>query len=526
MKSVFKHRSTPLLGLLWVLSLWLLHDEVVSRSFLEEEAYVDVNDGALIMRNDYLSYYLGGQKMGYSHFILKEDSDESLTKLPGKYFVFQAETKLLVKAMGISFDISIRHFGEVNEDLSLRSIRYDFESSGQKIYIKGDVEHDTLQLTTVSEGNESEQSFPLKEPLYHPEMVHLLIAREGMEEGKSETYSVFDPMTMSFGTITAKVEGNEVIEINDGEEVKAYKINVSYKGLNSTSWISQKGELYKDTTQISGMEFVAIKEPKEKALDLHSASEDLNGSQAEMGIPDLIESSRIITDVKLPNPAQVTELVVEVEGAEKADLMLDGEIQKLESEDEGKIVLSVHKMDYGPLQFLSSTNPPPYKVEDPFLEEYLSDSPLIQSSHPKIQKKALEITGNAENPWEAAEQIAEWLYRSIKKEMRPTMPSALEVLNSMRGDCNEHSTLLAAISRSIGIPTKICAGLVYQDDGFYYHAWNEVYVNGEWYPIDSTLNRIQMDAAHIKLAEGSLDSQANIMRLIGNLDLRILSFKE
>ena len=93
----------------------------------------------------------------------------------------------------------------------------------------------------------------------------------------------------------------------------------------------------------------------------------------------------------------------------------------------------------------------------------------------------------------------------------------------MKGDCNEHSTLFAALARSLGIPAKICAGLVYQDDGFYYHAWNEVFVNGRWYPIDATLNRIEMDAAHVKLTEGSLDAQSDIVKLIGNLKVNVLT---
>ena len=82
-----------------------------------------------------------------------------------------------------------------------------------------------------------------------------------------------------------------------------------------------------------------------------------------------------------------------------------------------------------------------------------------------------------------------------------------------------------ALARSIGIPTKICAGLVFQDDGFYYHAWNEVFIGGQWYPIDSTLNRIEMDAAHIKLAEGSLEAQTDIVGMIGTLKVEILDLE-
>ena len=136
------------------------------------------------------------------------------------------------------------------------------------------------------------------------------------------------------------------------------------------------------------------------------------------------------------------------------------------------------------------------------------------------------MTRESENAWEASLAIAQWLYDNIDKEMRGTIPSAVEVFKTMKGDCNEHSTLFAAMARSIGIPATICSGLVYQGDGFYYHAWNEVYVGGRWLPIDVTLDRFEMDAAHIRLAVGSLDSMADIVKLIGNIDVEIISFEE
>ena len=112
-----------------------------------------------------------------------------------------------------------------------------------------------------------------------------------------------------------------------------------------------------------------------------------------------------------------------------------------------------------------------------------------------------------------------------------TIPSAVEVLDSLSGDCNEHSTLFAALCRAQGIPTKICSGIVYLEGSFGYHAWNEVLLpkaDAEriWMPIDTTLGQKTVDATHIKLAEGGLDQQTALAKVIGKLKLEILDYQE
>ncbi|MEW6233852.1 MAG: transglutaminase-like domain-containing protein [Candidatus Omnitrophota bacterium] len=524
--KIFRKRSTVYFAALWILSIGLLRHDVVSRSFLSKDATVDINDGALIMRQDYLGYYLGGKKIGYSHFVLKEDSDEIQTKLPGKYYVFKSETELRVRALGISFDIKIRHIGEVNEDLSLRSFRFDFDAGGQKIYAMGNIESDGLHLITKSDGTSSEQTFPLQTTLYHTEMVHLLVARDGMKIGESKAYAVYDPMTMAFGSVTAKIMDKENVELEDGKTVEAYKVEVNFKGLRSTSWIGDEGELVKDQSQISGIEFIAVRETKEQALNMDYQHESVDLPQGSQEIPDLISASRILTATRIEHPDKVTEMLVKLTGAESGDLIFDGTFQTLADSPDDALLIRTTKQDYRKAAASLPEQNPPYALDHPDLKPFLDEQPLIQSNDPAIRQKALEIAGKAKNALEASITIAEWLYRNVKKEMRPTIPSAAEVLNAMKGDCNEHSTLLAALARSIGIPAKICAGIVYQNDGFYYHAWNEIYAGGAWLPIDSTLNRIEMDAAHIKFAEGSLDSQANLIKLIGNLKLEIVAYKE
>ena len=529
--KIFRYRLTPVFLVLWLLSLGLLYHEVNSQSFLVKDAHIDINDGALIMRQDYLGYYLGENKVGYSEFVLKEDNEDSLTKLPGKYYIFHSNTFLQIQAI-VTLTMKIIQTGEVNEDLSMRSFSLTYESSGQQLYVMGTMEEDGLRVTTKSEGAKNQRTLPIHPPIYHTDMVHLLLAREGLEVGKKKIYPVYDPLTMSQGNIVATVEAKETVTLPDDKKVEAFKVDMNYKGLHTMSWLNKEGDLFKEISQVSGLNFTGIRETSEQARNLAYVSKGVGKVEGKPGenqpspSQDLIDASRIKTKVSLPRPEKVDELRLKIIGAEKEDLIFDGSFQTLEKEEKDAVIVRIHKKDYAAVISSLKESRPPFEEKNPAVKEYLQNDLLIQSSDPRLREKGLEITKEAKNPWAASVLIAKWLYTNIRKEMRATIPDALEVLTTMKGDCNEHSTLFAGLARAIGIPTKLCAGLVYQEDGFYYHAWDEVFVDGQWLPIDSTLNRLEMDAAHIKLAEGMLDSQINFAKLIGNLQIEILDFKE
>ncbi|MOA41408.1 Transglutaminase-like superfamily protein [compost metagenome] len=52
--------------------------------------------------------------------------------------------------------------------------------------------------------------------------------------------------------------------------------------------------------------------------------------------------------------------------------------------------------------------------------------------------------------------------------------------------CYGYSALFAAMLRSVDIPTKLVMGN--SDYVTTYHAWNEVYLNGSWVIIDTTVD--------------------------------------
>lgn len=80
------------------------------------------------------------------------------------------------------------------------------------------------------------------------------------------------------------------------------------------------------------------------------------------------------------------------------------------------------------------------------------------------------------------------------------IPDVDSVLAAGTGICYDYASLFAAMTRSIGIPTKLEMGTSeYVSE---YHAWNEVQLNGEWVTIDSTVGgEMVKDAAKYTVAK-------------------------
>jgi transglutaminase-like putative cysteine protease len=101
------------------------------------------------------------------------------------------------------------------------------------------------------------------------------------------------------------------------------------------------------------------------------------------------------------------------------------------------------------------------------------------------------------------------------------VPNALETLTRLVGDCNEHAVLLAALARAAGIPAQVEAGLVYQKEKFYYHAWNVLYV-GAWVTADAVMGQMPADVTHIRFVRGEAEQQIDLIGIIGNVKLKIV----
>ncbi|MDZ4820049.1 MAG: transglutaminase-like domain-containing protein [Planctomycetota bacterium] len=156
---------------------------------------------------------------------------------------------------------------------------------------------------------------------------------------------------------------------------------------------------------------------------------------------------------------------------------------------------------------------------------------LIQSDYPKIVAMAKQAAGSETDPAKVAALLEQCVHRHLQRpNFSQTFATAAETADSGEGDCTEHSVLLAALCRAKGIPARVVIGLVYAStsQGFGYHMWNEVWIDGRWVPLDATLAQGGIGAAHIKLADSNLHGTTafstflSVSQVIGQLKIEIV----
>ncbi len=136
--------------------------------------------------------------------------------------------------------------------------------------------------------------------------------------------------------------------------------------------------------------------------------------------------------------------------------------------------------------------------------EYLGETEFIQSSNIKIKELAEEITLDITDQYNQVKAIHDWVATNIYYDYDALSSGnyqnmdAENVLRTKRGVCEGYANLMAALVRSKGIPCRVQGGYALGidtnkewstsniDTTESNHAWNEVYVNGQWIIIDAT----------------------------------------
>ncbi len=152
----------------------------------------------------------------------------------------------------------------------------------------------------------------------------------------------------------------------------------------------------------------------------------------------------------------------------------------------------------------------------------LVPTPAIESADPAIRKLAREIIGNEHDVTAAATKLSRWVFEHLRKAYGVSSDRATDVLRRREGDCTEHSLLLAALARSVGIPARTVYGLVYVmgadgKPGLLWHEWDEIFA-GQWTSVDSTFGQDVADATHLQLGRGD---QTDAVALMGQLKIEV-----
>lgn len=482
---MLKKVTSTLILLFWFAMLGLL----IERTYLRPSSVIAldaVTEEGLRAADEWFGIYQQGKKIGYAYTRIRPEAET--------YHLYE-ESELDILALGSVQRVRTIINSYTTRNFLLKYFDFTMHSGMTTMIVKGAVLGRKLVLDIETGGQTRTERIPLVNPPYLSPNIKPAILLMGLEQGKQYRFPLFNPATMSTEEASISVESKERIKIGDTEQT-IYKLKESFQGMETTSWLTQDGETLKEE---SALGYVLLKETMAEAK-----KRDKGGP-----IVDIISLTMIASD-PIRESSRVRHLRARLKGAALQGFHLDGDRQILKED-----VIEVHADDV----------PAVYKLPYSGKEQagYLLPNALIQSDDKKIIDQSRKILSGEKDAHDVAKKLNEWVYKTIRKKPVVSIPSALEVLKQREGDCNEHTALFTALARAAGIPTRMAAGIVYLENGFYYHAWPEVWL-GQWMAVDPTFNQFPADATHIRFITGNLDRQSEILRLVGKLKVEVLEY--
>jgi transglutaminase-like putative cysteine protease/Fe2+ transport system protein FeoA len=438
--------------------------------------------------------YYRGEKIGFS---------VSQTLPKGDGYEIQEDGQLQLTLMGMGTPARLKTSVSVDRAFNMRAFSFSLDPGTGAINVDGTLDGTRLLLEIRTKGGKRSDSRELKESPNLSLNLSRRLAAMGLAPGKRFELSMFDPATLKNAPMTIEVEGRDVVRVG-GRPLPTLKLRTQFSGVTSHSWLTETGEIVREE---SPMGLIVVQEPRETATAMAVSSEVR---------ADMYDAAAIVPKPaqRIDDPASVEYLKLQLSGVDLEPLALQGAGQSRS----------------GDVVELRDPESVPEAPPDAPLAELLRPEAFLESDAPEIVAEAKTALQGIDGARARAERLVRHVNALLEKRPTLSLPSALEVLRTRVGDCNEHTVLYVALARAAGIPARIAVGLVYLRGAFYYHAWPEVWIEGargrgRFVAVDPTLNQFPADLTHVRLARGGLDKQAVILGLVGRAKIGILEVR-
>lgn len=441
---------------------------------------------------EWLGIFIQGQRIGYSFTrIIRRPSGLTIENRSLMTLIMMTEQRTL----------ETHTYAHTDNEYTLKDFFMEITTAGHATKIEGTLQDKELTLTSYTQGVPHTQTIMLKEKPYIPDALEELIRRKNLKTGDEISIPYFDPTTQSSSTARIRIGNQETVHVM-GTEMTGMRVDLDYMGIQSRLWLDDDYTLIKESVPAMGMEMIPM--TREEALAEIEPAEAF----------DLLSFFAVQLSTPIPHPTTLSYLKLSLENVSTEDLDLQDDFQHVRADE--PIIVESYRAQIQDLPEISL----------PITEhaEFLEPSVYIQCRNEEIIKAAHEFVDGEKNATKAAEKLVHGVYHLIKKNPTASLPSALDVLRTKEGDCNEHSILFTAFARAIGLPTKIYVGLVNLDGtAYFYHAWCAVWL-GKWVPVDPTFDQFPADVGHLKLKEGELAEQAKVLKVVGRLHIDVLEY--
>ena len=303
----------------------------------------------------------------------------------------------------------------------------------------------------------------------------------GFDEAEPEDtfeFKQFSVADLRFDEQTVKYVGNRDSVI-DGVKVKYHEADVTSKTNNATGRFrfGPEMELF---SAVIGNVFEMRQESEEQARNI--------GFSADLAVLGVMKLNQPIGD-----PAKVKALEL-LANNQIAEAIAIGPMQQAELRGNGYVVKLGRKHGV-------PTNATPLELKENVKETV--DYPI---SDPEVQHMMKQAIGSETDVRKQIQKLIPYVSNYLEDSLNDNAISVLDIIRRRRGDCTEHAKLFATLARAAEIPAREVGGFIYLGDdakSFGAHAWNEVVIDGKWWPVDPMWNETNINATHIQLKDQS-----------------------
>jgi Transglutaminase-like superfamily len=490
---------------LFVVIAWLaVMAIVIHHSYIRASASLATDLARYGSSAQWRGVYYRGEKVGFTvsqtvPLPNRDDDDDAHLEL-------QEDGQLQMSLLGAHTVTKIRTTARVNRSFELLSFTFQLDPGTGPTTITGEAIGTDLRVSVGTGARARTEVIHLPERPTLALNLARRLAETGLRTGARHQWNMFDPATLRNSSVEVTVGPREVVRAAT-LPVPAFRVEMEFSGLRTTSWITDTGEVVREESPLG---FITVRETADRARALAVSGEIRQ---------DLLESSAVVPEMaaRMPpiaDPRDVRRLRMQVSGVDLSSPDLVGAGQRIDQN-------IVEIVDANRIQAAET---------EPTVQHYLAAEPFIESDDPDIRAAAAEAVRGVRGARPRAEALTRYVSSLLQKKPTVSLPSAREVLRTRIGDCNEHTVLFVALARSLGIPSRIAVGLTFVRGAFYYHAWPEVYLfesanRGLWLPVDPTFNQFPADSTHLRLARGGLDKQVAIVPMIGRLKIAVLDIE-
>jgi hypothetical protein len=438
--------------------------------------------------DDWFASFVNGAKIGHAHRTVRKFFEN------GQEFLELNELHQLSAAKGSDrVESSIKISQIATPQGGLVRFKHELLQSQQPIVTIGKVNGQFLDCETTTAGGAKAFSLPWTADIEGFDGLERILRGPPIRPGQTRRFK-------SIAVEHAGLSEHELIAANYEEvslrEARRKLLRVQWivrfpRGMtvSSTLWVDNDGQWHKQSNEDFGLEIYRVS--KEQAL-----AADKSGS-INLLLDMLIKTARPIAN---PGAARSIRFRVRLAEQNPAELFATGASQKVESRDGLTADITVRSARWFGSGF-------PTDAGDPPVDDDRNPGVMIQSQHPLVGALANEVQSGATDPARLAVALERHVHARMKRvDFTQAFATAGEVARYLKGDCSEHTVLLAALLRARGIPARVAMGLVYVEpaQAFGYHMWTEAWVGGRWLPLDGTLGQGGAGATHIKVAATSL----------------------